>query len=92
MTNFEYENGVKGHIFVSWLYPFKEHRLVVIGSEAMILFEDSKNDKLLTLFSKKIDFSSGIPEKIEGETKKINYKKTRPLNIEVEYFLGHLGS
>ena len=36
LTQLEYENGVKGHIFVSWLHPFKEHRLVVIGSEAMI--------------------------------------------------------
>ena len=43
MTNLKYENGVEGHIFVSWLHPFKEHRLVVIGSEAMISFEDSKN-------------------------------------------------
>ena len=24
MTQLEYENGVKGHIFVSWLHPFKE--------------------------------------------------------------------
>ena len=41
LTHFEYENGVKGHIFVSWLHPFKEHRLVVICSEGMISFEDS---------------------------------------------------
>lgn len=92
MTNFEYDNGVKGHIFVSWLHPFKEHRLVVIGSEAMISFEDSKDDKPLTLYSKKIDLSSGIPEKIEGETKKINYEKIPPLNIELEYFLKHLNN
>ena len=90
MTNFEYNNGVKGHIFVSWLHPFKEHRLVVIGSEAMISFEDSKNDKPLTLYSKKIDISSGIPEKIEGDTKKIIYEKKMPLKIELEYFLNHL--
>tara|TARA_X000000950_G_scaffold277437_1_gene366879 strand:- start:44131 stop:45090 length:960 start_codon:yes stop_codon:yes gene_type:complete len=92
MTNFEYENGVKGHIFVSWLHPFKEHRLVVIGSEAMISFEDSKNDKPLLLYSKKIDLSSGIPEKIEGDTKKINYEKKMPLELELKYFLKHLGS
>ena len=67
MTNFEYGNGVKGHIFVSWLHPFKEHRLVVIGSEAMISFEDSKNDKPLILYPKNIDLSSGIPEKVEGD-------------------------
>ena len=66
LTQLEYENGVKGHIFVSWLHPFKEHRLVVIGSEAMISFEDSLNDKPLKLYSKKIDLESGVPEKIDG--------------------------
>ena len=45
MTNLEYENGVEGHIFVSWLHPFKEHRLVVVGSEGMITFEDSIKEK-----------------------------------------------
>jgi len=54
LTQLEYENGVRGHIFVSWLHPFKEHRLVVIGSEAMISFEDSLEDKPLKLYSKKL--------------------------------------
>ena len=33
-----------GHIFVSWLHPFKEHRFVIIGSEGMIHFDDSKEN------------------------------------------------
>ena len=66
MTNFEYNNGVKGHIFVSWLHPFKEHRLVVIGSEAMISFEDSKNDKPLTLYSKKLIFQAASLKKLKA--------------------------
>ena len=37
----KYPKGIDGHIFVSWLHPFKEHRLVVIGSEAMITFEET---------------------------------------------------
>ena len=79
MTQIEYENGVKGHIFVSWLHPFKEHRLVVIGSEAMISFEDSLDDKPLKLYSKKINLSSGIPEKIDGPVKIIPYENKMPL-------------
>ena len=90
MTNLKYQNGVKGHIFVSWLHPFKEHRLVVIGSEAMITFEDSKNDKPLILHSKKFDVSTGTPEKIDGETRRITYDKKMPLEVELEYFLNHL--
>ena len=63
LTQLEYKNGVKGHIFVSWLHPFKEHRLVVIGSEAMISFEDSLDDKPLKFYSKKFDINYGVPEK-----------------------------
>ena len=92
MTQLEYENGVKGHIFVSWLHPFKEHRLVVIGSEAMISFEDALDEKPLKLYSKKIDLKSGIPEKIDGPVKVIYYENKMPLDIELEYFINHLSS
>ena len=90
LTQIEYENGVKGHIFVSWLHPFKEHRLVVIGSNAMISFEDSLKDKPLKLYSKKIDFKFGVPEKIDGPEKIISFPKKMPLEIELEYFIKHL--
>ena len=90
LTQLEYENGVKGHIFVSWLHPFKEHRLVVIGSEAMISFEDSLDDKPLKLYSKKIDLKSGIPEKVDGPVKMIPFDNRMPLDLEMEYFINHL--
>lgn len=92
LTQLEYENEIKGHIFVSWLHPFKEHRLVVIGSEAMISFEDSLIDKPLKLYSKKIDISSGVPEKVDGPVEMIPFLKKMPLEIELEYFLECLGS
>ena len=47
ITVIEYLNNVKSHIFVSWLHPFKEHRFVIIGSEGMIHFEDSIENKPL---------------------------------------------
>ena len=43
LTYLKYKCGIEGHIFVSWLHPFKEHRLVVVGSKAMITLEDSIN-------------------------------------------------
>ena len=90
LTQLEYQNGVKGHIFVSWLHPFKEHRLVVIGSEAMISFEDSLNEKPLKFYSKKIDITSGVPEKIDGPVNMIPFEKRMPLEMELEYFCNHL--
>ena len=90
MTTLEYENGIEAHIFVSWLHPFKEHRLVVIGSEAMISFEDSLDGKPLKLYSKKFDLLSGIPEKIDGPVNWIPYQQKKPLTAELEYFVNHL--
>ena len=90
MTTLKYENGVEGHIFVSWLHPFKEHRLVVIGSEAMISFEDSLEGKPLKLYSKKFDLIAGIPEKVDGPVELVTYEQKMPLTEELEYFINHL--
>jgi UDP-2-acetamido-3-amino-2,3-dideoxy-glucuronate N-acetyltransferase len=87
ITTLEYKGGVSGHVFVSWLHPFKEHRLVVVGSEAMISFEDSTKGKPLTLYSKKINIKNGIPEKIDGPKEIISYDSKMPLDAELEYFV-----
>jgi len=34
-THLSFPSGVNGHIFVSWLHPFKEQKLVVIGEAKM---------------------------------------------------------
>ena len=47
LTFLEYPNNINCHIYVSWLHPFKEHRLVIIGSEGMLSFEDSAENKPL---------------------------------------------
>lgn len=92
LTFLEYEKAVRAHIFVSWLHPFKEHRLIVIGSEAMISFEDSLDKKPLKLYSKKYDLISGLPEKFDGPVKHISYKNQMPLLEELKYFVKHIGS
>ena len=78
ITQLKYPHGIEAHIFVSGLHPFKEHRLVVIGSEAMISFEDSTKQKPLKLYSKKIIMDKGIPEKIDGPVEEIEYEKKCP--------------
>ena len=38
-NSFKYKNNKMGHIFVSWLHPFKEHRFVVVGSKGMLILK-----------------------------------------------------
>ena len=90
LTQLKYPSGVEGHIFVSWLHPFKEHRLIVIGTEAMITFEDSSEGKPLKLYAKKIDMEKDIPEKIDGPVTLIDYEQKMALTEELQYFVSHL--
>ena len=90
MTIFRYPNNTVGHIFVSWLHPFKEHRLVVIGSKGMITFEDSSNEKSLFYYDKKVDFIDGKHVVSDAIREKIDYQQGKPLTKELSYFLSHL--
>lgn len=87
MTMLHYPNNIVAHIFVSWLHPFKEHRLVVIGSKGMISFEDSAVKKELILYEKGIDWIQGKPVMRDGLTKSIEYEKKMPLNEELLHFV-----
>jgi UDP-2-acetamido-3-amino-2,3-dideoxy-glucuronate N-acetyltransferase len=90
MTVLEYPGNIVGHIFVSWLHPFKEHRIVVIGSEGMISYEDSSKDRAIYLYDKKIDLVKGNPVIQDGSAITIDYEHKMPLTEELRYFVDHL--
>ena len=54
-----FERGVRAHIFVSWLHPYKEQRMVVVGERRMAVFDDVKRTDKLQLFDKKIELVNG---------------------------------
>jgi UDP-2-acetamido-3-amino-2,3-dideoxy-glucuronate N-acetyltransferase len=90
LTVLKYPDNVIGHIFVSWLHPFKEHRLVVIGSKGMISYEDSSPEKQILFYEKGIDWVRGEPIKRDGPTEIIAYEAAAPLAEELAYFLARL--
>jgi UDP-2-acetamido-3-amino-2,3-dideoxy-glucuronate N-acetyltransferase len=87
VTILHYPDNVVAHIFVSWLHPFKEHRLVVIGSKGMISFEDSSAKKELLFYEKGIDWIKGEPIMRDGAIKKIKYDHKMPLTEELLHFV-----
>lgn len=87
LTTIEYPQNIKGHIFVSWLHPFKEHRFVVVGSKGMLSYEDSNPKKELLYYEKGIDFIQGEPVKRDGATESILYEQSQPLTSEYEHFM-----
>jgi UDP-2-acetamido-3-amino-2,3-dideoxy-glucuronate N-acetyltransferase len=86
----QYPENVVGHIFVSWLHPFKEHRLVLIGSKGMLSYEDSSDEKYLRFYEKGFDLVRGEPIKRDGSTEVIPYDASLPLTNELAYFAEHL--
>jgi len=92
LTQLEYPGNVHAHIYVSWLHPFKQQLLVVVGSKGMLSFDDSSNEKSIHFYNKRIDFEKGIPIKIENPDEIISYEKKMPLEEELKYFVENLDS
>jgi len=85
VTNLLFNNGVRAHIYVSWLHPFKEQRLVVIGSRKMASFDDVS--KRLILYDQRVDIKEGEPVPIKGDGEEVPFAPNEPLRLECQAFL-----
>jgi predicted dehydrogenase len=87
VTNIEFPTGVRGHIFVSWLHPYKEQRLVVVGSKKMAVFDDVRKDAKLMIYGQGVEIVNGEPvtRKNEGIAEKLESEE--PLRLQCMQFL-----
>lgn len=86
LTTMEFRDGIKGHIFVSWLHPYKEQKLIVVGSKAMVVFDDISKEKLF-LYHHKIEWKDGkFPEVQKAEYETIPVEAGEPLKLELTHF------
>ncbi|HEY9840505.1 MAG TPA: Gfo/Idh/MocA family oxidoreductase [Candidatus Obscuribacterales bacterium] len=90
MTQLGFDNGVSAHIFVSWLNPFKEQKLVVVGSRKMAVFDDVA--KSLVLFDQRVDICEGEPVPVRGEGTPVAFASDEPLKLECQAFLAALAT
>jgi len=87
LTVLEFKNGVRGHIFVSWLHPYKEQKLVVVGSDKMAVFDDLNKEKLF-IYPHKIEWSNGkIPIAHKADFLSVDCEMKQPLREELLHFL-----
>jgi predicted dehydrogenase len=85
VTNLLFDNGVRAHIHVSWLHPFKEQRLVVIGSRQMASFDDVA--KRLVLYDQRVEVKEGQPLPVKSGGKEVAFAADEPLRLECQAFL-----
>ena len=87
-TYLTFPSGVNAHIFVSWLHPFKEQKLIVVGSEGMAVFDDMKDwGEKLQLYPHRIGWREGLPEPEKGAAEAVSIQQGEPLKIEVQHFV-----
>jgi UDP-2-acetamido-3-amino-2,3-dideoxy-glucuronate N-acetyltransferase len=91
-TFLEFPGNCFAHISVNWLHPFKEQRTTIVGSEGMLVFDDTKsNDEKLTICKKYLSKKPGeYPEVNKSEFKNVKcdwVENKLPLQLECEHFV-----
>jgi acetyltransferase-like isoleucine patch superfamily enzyme len=87
-THLTFPGGEQAHVFVSWLHPFKEQKLVVIGDRAMAVFDDGQrwSEKLL-IFPHRIEWRETMPVPMPAEAVPVSLEEGEPLRLECRHFL-----
>jgi UDP-2-acetamido-3-amino-2,3-dideoxy-glucuronate N-acetyltransferase len=86
LSHFEFPSGVRAHVFVSWLHPIKEQRLVIVGTEKMAVFDDTADDKLV-LYPHKVEWKNRIPIAVKAKGEVVQLDTQEPLRAECQHFL-----
>jgi len=87
MTTLTFDSGVRGHVFVSWLHPYKEQRLVIVGDKRMLVFDDSQPKNKLTAFAHQVEWLDRKPVAHKAEPEAIPISGDEPLKLECAHFL-----
>jgi UDP-2-acetamido-3-amino-2,3-dideoxy-glucuronate N-acetyltransferase len=87
ITNLSFASGVRAHIFVSWLHPYKEQKLVVIGDRKMAVFDDTAREGKLKIYDKGIEWRAGLPVPRQTAETTLFFDELEPLKLECEHFL-----
>jgi UDP-2-acetamido-3-amino-2,3-dideoxy-glucuronate N-acetyltransferase len=87
VTTLEFRSGVRGHIFVSWLHPYKEQKFIVVGDRQMAVFDDVHPDRKLVLFNHAVEWVGRTPVARMEEGEPVPFLQEEPLRAECQHFL-----
>ena len=87
-VHMEFKSTLKAHVSVSWLHPYKEHKLVVVGRDAMVVFDDTKlwNEKL-AVYHHVVESTGSLPSLEKAEVQYVEVAQSEPLSNECQHFL-----
>jgi len=89
LTTLRFADNVRAHVYVSWLNPFKEQKLTVVGSRGMVVFDDTKPWKeKLAMHRDYLTWSDGrVPTPNKAEAVMLVVPEQEPLREECRHFL-----
>ena len=91
-THLSFPGGENAHVFVSWLHPFKEQKLVVVGDRGMAVFDDREPwESKLMVYPHRIDWKNGMPVPNKADGQPIGVPESEPLRDECLHFLECIG-
>jgi UDP-2-acetamido-3-amino-2,3-dideoxy-glucuronate N-acetyltransferase len=82
-----FPSGVKAHVFVSWLHPFKEQKLIVVGDRKMAVFDDLDKEHKLVLYPHSIEWKHQLPVPNKADGQPVALDTIEPLRAECRHFL-----
>jgi predicted dehydrogenase len=91
--HFEFPSGIQANVEISWLAPSKLRRSVIVGSRAMLVYDDTNASERVKLYDRGVNL--GDPQSFgeyqltyrTGEIVSPNVDATEPLLIEANHFL-----
>lgn len=87
-THLSFPSGPDAHIYVSWLHPFKEQKLVAIGDDSTAVFDDTLPwDKKLVVYPHHVDLMTDIPTAVQAEAEPVALTEEEPLAAECRHFV-----
>lgn len=93
VSNLRFANESRAHIFVSWLHPFKEQRLVIVGDRKMAIFNDvAPYGQKLKLYPNSVEFDGAMPVLKKEDVQLVDHLQTEPLREECRHFLECISS
>jgi UDP-2-acetamido-3-amino-2,3-dideoxy-glucuronate N-acetyltransferase len=84
----QFKSGLKSHISVSWLHPYKEQKLVVVGQSAMLVFDDTKPwHEKMALYPFKVVSSKNLINLQNTNVQYVKVNEEEPLKNECQHFI-----
>jgi predicted dehydrogenase len=84
-----FPGGLTAQVNVSWISPYKEHKLTVLGTKGALVFEDTApdRDRKLVMYRDYVDLTGAGPRFVKSEGEPVTWPAEEPLEAELKTFL-----